>query len=134
MVSRTYYLPKDKGHFRKCLLFFLFRYIYYLKNNVPIELWDGKRCNMLKQRKVSQAKRIALKLSDKSISYWLRFFQEEIASGYEYVYKLNMKGKSSYKKLDELMESIYDMETVNSILQDEFARRCGFCSLAEDGE
>ena len=89
---------------------------------------------MLKQRKVSQAKRIALKLSDKSISYWLRFFREEIASGYEYVYKLNMKGKSSYKKLDELMESIYDMETVNSILQDEFARRCGFCSLAEDGE
>ena len=86
----------------------------------------------LKKRKEVQARRIASKLSDGRLFFWKEQLKNEIEAGYIDIYYLDLKGNTSYKKLDEMMEVVYEMETIKSIITEELDRRRGFCSSVEE--
>ena len=86
----------------------------------------------LKKRKEVQARRIAEKLSNERLFFWKERLKNKIEAGYIDIYYLDLKGHTSYKKLDEMMEVVYEMETIKSIITEELDRRHGFCSSVEE--
>lgn len=79
----------------------------------------------LGQRAIAQLRREAESLSDKKISEKIAALNINIVNGENYVYNLELKGNSSYKKLDSLMEEVYELNQRKSVLIREQNRRNG---------
>ena len=79
----------------------------------------------LSQRAIGQLRKEAERLSDEKIVDKINQLSLNIENGKAYIYNLELKGNSSYKKLDSLMEEVYELNQRKSVLIREQNRRNG---------
>ena len=79
----------------------------------------------LSQRAVGQLRKEAERLSDEKIVEKINQLSLNIENGKAYVYRLETNGKSSYKKLEALMEEVYELNQRRSVLVRQQNRRNG---------
>lgn len=68
------------------------------------------------QRKIAKERAKAEALTNEKIVEQITLLSEEIERGEEYLENLSMKGKSSYQRLDELAEEVYELRQLRSVL------------------
>ena len=70
----------------------------------------------LSQKKIGLERVFAQSLSDEKLCEFISSLTEDITMGEEYLSALQLKGKSSYKKLDELSEEVYELRQKRTVL------------------
>lgn len=79
----------------------------------------------LGQRAIGKLRAEAALLTDDKIVDKIKQLSLNIENGKAYIYRLETNGNSSYKKLDALMEEVYELNQRKSVLIREQNRRNG---------